>query len=100
MTQVQAINGTLEYRQFIILEDGTEHRVKYNQDPSLYEGKDVPVFAYTATEGKGEDKKEVTKYAVPYDMAIRSKRASLKDALASLKAQGLTPEEIIAKLSA
>lgn len=99
MTKVKATQGTLEYRQFIVLEDGTDVRVRYNQDPALYEGTDVPLYAYIATEGKGDDKREVTRYAVPYEMALRAKRASVKDMLATLKAQGLTAEEIIAKLA-
>lgn len=93
------VKGQLEYRQFIITEDGTEVRVKYNQDPALYEGSEVTLYEYTATEGKGDDKKEVTKYAVQFDQAIRPKRASVKDTVTSLLAQGMTAEEIVAKLS-
>lgn len=100
MAKQQITKGTLEYRQFIILEDGTEVRVRYNQNPELYKGTDVPLYEYVATEGKGEDKKEVTKYAVPFDQAIRAARASRKETVEAMLAQGLTPEEIVAKLTA
>ncbi len=100
MTKVKAVTGTLEYRQFIVLEDGTEVRVRYNQDPALYAGTDVPLYEYKATEGKGEDKKEVTRFAVPFEQALRSKRASVKESVASMLASGLTAEEIVAKLAA
>lgn len=93
------VKGILEYRQFIVLEDGQEVRVRYNQDPILYQGTDVPVYEYTAKEGKGEDKTEVTRYAVPFDQALRSKRASIKESVTSMLAQGLTAEEIVAKLA-
>ena len=92
--------GKLEYRQFILLEDGTEVRVRYNQNPALYAGTDVPLYEYTAVEGKGNARKEVTRYAVPFEQALRSKRASVKDSVASMLASGLTAEEIVAKLAA
>jgi hypothetical protein len=100
MSKQSITKGQLEYRQFIILEDGTEVRVRYNQNPELYKGTDVPLYEYTATEGKGEDKKEVSKYAVPFDQAIRAARVGRKESVEAMLAQGLTPEEIVAKLTA
>lgn len=94
----KTLNGVLEYRQFIVLEDGTEVRVRYNQNPELYKGTDVPVYEYQAKEGKGDTAKTVTRYAVPFDQAIRARRASTKETIDSLLAQGLTAEEIVAKL--
>ena len=96
----QPTAGTLEYRQFIILEDGTEVRVRYNQTPELYQGTDVPLYSYTAKEGKGEDAKEVTRYAVPFEQAVRAKRSNAKETVAQMLASGLTAEEIVAKLTA
>lgn len=95
MTKSKVISGVLEYRQFIVLEDGTDVRVRYNQNPALYEGTDVQVYSYTAKEGKGEDAKEVTRYAVPFNDAIRAKRATTRDSIASLQAQGLSADEIL-----
>lgn len=101
MTQstIKSTPGTLEYRQFIVLEDGTEHQVRYNQKPELYTGTDVELFSYTATEGKGDDKKEVMKYAVRVEDARRAKRASVSDSVKALQAQGLSAEDIIAMLT-
>lgn len=98
MSSNKTIKGQLEYRQFIVLEDGTEVRVRYNQNPELYKGTDVQVYAYKATEGKGDNKKEVTKYAVPFEQAIRARKATTKDTIKGLMAQGLTAEEVLAKL--
>lgn len=97
-TKAQA--GKLEYRQFIILEDGTEVRVRYNQNPDLYAGTEVPMYTYQAKEGSGDNAKEVTRFAVPFDQAIRGKRASTKESVQSMLASGLSAEEIVAKLSA
>lgn len=93
------VNGVLEYRQFIVLEDGKEVQVRYNQDPTLYEGTDVTLYAYTAKEGKGVDAKEVTRYAVAVEDARRAKRSTAEDKILSLVAQGLTPDQIIEKLT-
>ncbi len=98
MSKQVTTNGTLEYRQFIILEDGTEVRVRYNQNPELYKGTDVPVYQYTAKEGKGEDAKEVTRYAVPFEQALRAAKAKTGDKVEAMLAQGLTAEEIVAQL--
>lgn len=100
MSKVKAIKGRLEYRQFIILEDGTEARVRYNQDPELYKGTEVPLYEYEAKEGKGEAATVVTRYAVPFDQAIRAKRASAKESIQSMMAAGLSAEDILARLTA
>jgi hypothetical protein len=97
MTKI--IKGELEYRQFIVLEDGTEVQVRYNQDASLYEGTDVQLYEYQATEGKGDDKKQVTRYAVAVADALRAKRTSVKESVASMIASGMTAEEIVNKLA-
>lgn len=89
------VQGILEYRQFIILEDGTEVRVRYNQDASLYADTDITVYEYTAKEGKGEDKKEVTRYAVAFDDAIRANRGT-SDNIEAMLAKGITADEIVA----
>lgn len=99
MSKLKTTAGVLEYRQFIVLDDGTEVRVRYNQNPELYKGTEVPVYEYTAKEGKGENAKEVTRYAVPFEQAIRAGRVSTKETIKSLKAQGLTAEEILAKIA-
>jgi len=93
------IKGSLVYKQFITLEDGNEVQVRYNQNPELYKGTDVTLYEYTATEGRGEDRKEVTRYAVAIEDAKRAKRTSVKENVQSLLAQGLTAEEIVAKLA-
>lgn len=99
MKKLNATNGKLEYQQFIVLEDGSSLRVRYNQNPELYAGTDVPLYSYTATEGKGEDKKEVTRYAVPFDQAIRAKKTTTKESVNNMLAQGLSAEAIVAKLA-
>lgn len=99
MNKNNTIKGTLVYKQFITLEDGAEVQVRYNQNPELYAGTDVTLYEYTATEGKGDDRKEVTRYAVAIEDAKRAKRASVKDSVQSLLAQGFSAEEIVAKLA-
>lgn len=96
---IKAQNGTLVYKQFIKLEDGTELQVRYNQDPSLYAGTDVPLYAYTAKETVDGVKTEVTKYAVPVELARRANRTSVKESVSNMLASGMTAEEIVAKLA-
>ena len=105
-TQSKAIiNGTLEYRQFIILSDGTEIRVRYNQDKELYNDTDIQVYAYTAKESienadGTKTKVDVTRYAVNYDDVIKSTRESAKakiDNMLADIASGLSASEILAK---
>ena len=96
---IKATTGTLVYKQFIKLEDGSEVQVRYNQDPTLYAGTDTPLYAYTATEGKGDAKKEVTKYAVPFELARRATRTSTKESVSNMLASGMTAEEIVQKLA-
>lgn len=91
-------SGTLVYKQFIQLADGTELQVRYNQNPDLYAGTDVKLYSYTAREGKGDSAITVTKYAVSIDDAIRAKKTTTKDTIASLKNSGLSDTEIVAKL--
>lgn len=98
-TNKATVQGVLEYRQFIILDDGTAIRVRYNQDPSLYINTDITLYEYKAKEGKGEDAKVVTRYAVAFEDAIRATRVSTKESIQSMMAQGLTAEEIVAKLA-
>lgn len=94
------VAGTLVYKQFIQLDDGTEVQVRYNQDKELYNGTDVTVYEYKATEGKAEQRKEVTRYAVAVADAKRATRTTVKESVSSMLAQGLTAEEIVAKLAA
>ncbi len=96
----KATAGVLEYRQFIVLPDGQEFRVRYNQDPSLYAGTDVPLFSYKAKEGRGENAKVVERFAVPFEQAIRASRTTTKANIENLLKSGMTAEEIIAKLTA
>lgn len=100
MAKQATVKGQLEYRQFIITEDGQEVRVRYNQNPELYKGTDVTLYEYTAKEGKGDEAKEVIRFAVEFDKAVRATRTSTKENIQSLLAQGLTAEEIVAKLAA
>lgn len=95
----KAIKGTLVYKQFITLADGTEVQVRYNQNPDLYKGTDVQLYEYTAKEGRGDNAREVTRYAVKVEDAKRATRATVKDSVASMLAQGMTAEEIVAKLA-
>lgn len=96
---IKAITGKLVYKQFIQLEDGTEVQVRYNQDPSLYTGTDTPLYQYTAKETIDGVKQEVQKYAVPVELAKRATRTSTKETISNMLAQGLTAEEIVAKLA-
>lgn len=96
--QKNVIKGKLEYRQFIILDDGSELRVRYNQDKSLYDGTDIQVYEYQAYEGSGDTRKEVTRYAVAYDQALRASKKTISDKITSLKASGLSADEILAQL--
>ncbi len=98
MPKTTITKGSLEYRQFIILDDGTEVRVRYNQNPELYKGTDVPLFEYQAKEGKGENAKMVTRYAVEFGKELRATRTSVKETINTLMAQGLTADQIVAKL--
>jgi hypothetical protein len=98
-SNIKATAGRLVYKQFIALEDGTEVQVRYNQDPTLYAGTDTPIYSYKAKETINGEKVEVEKFAVPVEYAVRAKRASVKDTVNSLLSQGLTAEEIVAKLA-
>lgn len=115
MAKSNIIKGTLEYRQYIVLEDGTEVRVNYNQNADLYKGSDIQLYEYSADEAVKDDKGNVERdangkkimqsvphYAVPFGQAIRATRVSGAKATANtveaLLAQGLTNEEVIAKL--
>ena len=95
------IDGTLVYKQFIVLEDGTELQVRPKQDISKYSDY-VTIYAYGAKKGKGETAEEVTCYAVAVEDAIRAERKSSKQAISdkvsAMQAQGLTPEQILAQL--
>lgn len=90
----------LEYRQFIVNDEGLDIQVRYNQDIELYKGTDVTVYEYTASEGskKKGTYKEVTRYAVAIDDAIRATRTSVKQAMQdrvdNLLAQGLITDEV------
>lgn len=96
--QANIIAGKLEYKQFIQLEDGTEVQVRYNQNPDLYTGTDVQLYSYEASEGTGTERVKVTRYAVAVNDALRAKRVSLPETVNALIAQGLTADEIVAKL--
>jgi hypothetical protein len=98
MSKQVTTKGQLEYRQFIILEDGTEIRVRYNQNPELYKGTDVPLYEYEAKEGKGDNAVTVKRFAVPFEQAVRASRAKTGDKVEAMLAQGLTAEEIVAQL--
>jgi len=97
MPKLQTINGSLVYKQFISLDDGSEVQVRYNQNPDLYAGTDVQVYGYTATEGKGDDKKEVQKYAVAVADAIRASKVSKVDNILADIASGMSATDIAAK---
>lgn len=100
--QNNTVQGTLVYKQFITLEDGTEVQVRYNQDKELYSGTDVTVYSYTATEGKGTERKEVTRYAVAVADAKRAARVTavaVKDNMLADIASGMTATELLAKYS-
>lgn len=97
MTKLQTINGQLVYKQFISLEDGTELQVRYNQNPDLYAGTGVQLYSYTASEGKGDNKKEVTKYAVAVADAIRASKTSKVDNILADIASGMSATDIAAK---
>lgn len=94
------VAGTLVYKQFISLEDGTEVQVRYNQNPELYKGTEVTLYEYQATEGKGDDRKEVTRYAVAVADAKRAERTSTKAVMSSMLADiasGMSADAILAK---
>lgn len=97
MSKLQTISGKLVYKQFIELADGTEVQVRYNQNPDLYAGTDVTVYDYIATEGKAENKKEVTKYAVAVADAIRASKTSKVDNMLADIASGMSAKDILAK---
>jgi hypothetical protein len=96
---IKAVKGTLVYKQFIALEDGTEVQVRYNQKPELYAGTDTQLFEYTAKETVDGQKVEVTKYAVKVEDAVRAKRQTTKETVSNLLASGKTAEEIVAILA-
>lgn len=97
----KTVHGVLVYKQFIALDDGTEIQVRPKQDINKY-GDDVTIYAYNAKKGKGKTAENITCYAVAIDDAIRAERKSTKQATAdkvlAMKAQGLSPDEIIAQL--
>lgn len=97
MSKVKATNGVLVYKQFIQLEDGSEIQVRYNQKPELYEGTNVPLYAYTAKETIDGVKTEVTKYAVPFEQAKKATRTAVKDSILADVANGMSVEELLAK---
>jgi hypothetical protein len=99
MSKTSTIKGTLVYKQFITLDDGSEVQVRYNQDKDLYNGTDVTVYEYQASEGSGAERKQVTRYAVAVQDAIRATRTSTKESVSNMLASGLTAEQIVAKLT-
>lgn len=93
------VDGKLVYKQFIVLDDGSELQVRYNQDASLYAGTDTTLYQYKAFVGSGDDKKEVTRYAVSVNDAIRAKKTTQKEQVNNMLASGMTAQEIVALIA-
>jgi len=93
------VTGTLIYKQFIQLADGTELQVRYNQSKELYNDTDVQVYEYLAHEGSGTDRVEVIRYAVAVDDVLTTPRNTV-DSMQAMIAQGLSADDIQAKMIA
>lgn len=119
------VKGQLIYMQFISIDEnikddeinnsniieyiksGSLLRVRYNQKPELYSDTGVTVYEYEAKEGKGDDAKTVTRYAVAIENAKKAPKKTMaqtkaeveqeqRDAIKSMQEQGLSDKEIIA----